>query len=164
MEKPKRMVFKEYLVEKILAGLKTQTRRLQKFGEEEPKYHRGDILYVPESFCKTDDGVIHYRLDEPDAKLHWQASLFMPMRYARVWLEVDEVLSQCLHDITEEDAQSEGFADGLERGARLTAIGHFARVFNECYGDGIWFLNPFVWVVKFHRVKPPVRMLVDREK
>lgn len=161
MDKPKRMVFKEYLVEKILTGLKTQTRRLVKDGETEPKYRKGDILYVPESFCKTEDGRIHYRLDEPDARLHWQASLFMPMRYARVWLEVDEVFQQNVQEITDEDAACDaGFKPD---GKYISLRDSFAEIFDECYGEGAWEENPPVWVVKFHRIKPPVRMLVTRE-
>lgn len=159
----RRMVFKEHLIKKILAGVKTQTRRLIKKTEKDIKYRIGDILYVPESFCMTDDGRIHYRLDEPDAWLHWQASLFMPMRYARVWLEVDDSYEQTVREITEDEATKEGFEARWERGQFLSPRDQFARVFDECYGEGTWGRNPLVWVVQFHRIKPPVKMLVTRE-
>lgn len=160
----KRMVFKEHLIKKILAGVKTQTRRLIKKTEKDIKYRIGDVLWVPESFCMTEDGVIHYRLDELDAKLHWQASLFMPMRYARVWLEVVDSCEQTVREITEEDAAKEGFDSRWERGQFLSPRDQFARVFDECYGEGAWDRNPLVWVVGFRRIKPPVEMLVKRNK
>lgn len=163
-QRVKKLLFKDYLIRKILEGKKTQTRRIVKDSEKGVgRFLIGDILYVPEAFAKDENGKIHYRLDEPDATgLHWQASLFMPMRYARVWLEITRVDIQHVQDISEEDAAADA---GLTPDPPYVSMhDSFADMFDGCYGEGAFEMNPLVWVVSFKRIKPPVEILVKRER
>ena len=119
------------MVQAILAGRKTQTRRVMKpqptwvlndgkpLCPTYPKYQPGDILYVretwrhlggfdsrPEYAVMTERDFV-YKADE-EWNGPWKPSLFMPKEAARIFLQVTDVRAQHLQDITKEDAIAEG--------------------------------------------------------
>lgn len=113
------ILFKPDLHQSILAGRKTETRRLD-LGWA--KLRKGDRLYVKEMLMRQDaeahDSWAEYHLGgayvEPSPfKWRWSRSwlspLHMPRECARTWLElVEDGRVERLQDITDEGAIAEG--------------------------------------------------------
>lgn len=129
MTKIKPILFKTEMVQAILNGSKTQTRRKNNhpyFSEEEllehtlPAYEKGDILWVRETFefvpvqtapLDLDSDVqfkIKYKADSSESFNKWKPSIHMPKEAARIFLEVTDVRLERLQDISEADAADEG--------------------------------------------------------
>ena len=142
------------------------------YGEKffELPYHRGDILYVRETWCSAYDGEKYFyladKLTNREERLLlkyddalWHPSIHMPKGAARIWLKVIDVRIERLQDITETQAQAEGCNSGLLTGP-CTARGQFERCWNSTikksdidrYG---WSANPWVWVIEFERCEKP---------
>lgn len=134
----KPILFNTEMVQAILDGRKTVTRRVVKpqpilYGLLEPcwnwygiktPYEIGDILYVRETWkpieasCPPSHCTIEYKaggtkeFDEiiavPQHITSWRPSIHMPKEAARIFLRVTDVRVERLQDITEEQAISEG--------------------------------------------------------
>ena len=155
------ILFSGEMVRAILAGTKTQTRRIKFNGAV------GDLLWVREAlhqeFTTADadtpngclaiysaDGMVARR-DERPAMYEWQKptlpSIFMPRWASRLTLEVLAVRQERLRDMTEDDAQAEGF-----RRVRYTSAREmFMRCWDELNGKRGYgtATNPTVYVVTF---------------
>ena len=135
----------------------------------------GDRVGVKETFAlsstrwryKADsDWTIEEKEMGEDAK--WKSSRFMPKAAARIWLQIEEIRVERLHDITEEDAIAEGVGAGFQMNAgwpdyqfikngvctltQDTAIMSFASLWdsiNDKPGSMNWHSNPWVWVITF---------------
>jgi hypothetical protein len=90
--------------------------------------------------------------------LAWRPSIHMPRWASRLALEVTEVRVQRLQEITEEDAQAEGFRDRYDAaptGEKDTAAEVFREAWDEINGKrGPWASNPWVWAISFRRIAP----------
>lgn len=133
--KARPILFSTPMVQAILAGRKTQTRRIVKGwhlnalmedgftpefvaddGNNPPYGKRGDLLYVRESICRAQEyGGIGYVADTtwyPNYAWPWKKdvlpSIHMPRGLSRLTLEIIDVRVERLHDISEEDAKAEG--------------------------------------------------------
>jgi hypothetical protein len=148
------------MVRAILAGQKTQTRRLLK-KPVCPYGAPGDRLWVRETWCPlnldyrpaprreklpADTSLVipSYRADHRDPRgdagpMEWRPSIFMPRWASRILLEVVAVSNQRLQDISEEDAVKDGIPTRED----------FALSWDHIYGVGSWKNNPLVWVVEF---------------
>ena len=132
-------------------------------------YLPGDILYVRETWCGlpvNEAGhfrghpIYYYRADgdlRPEGwRGAWHPSIHMPKEAARIWLKVTDVRVERLQDITDNEAEAEGFTDYTS-----TALG-FAYTWDHTikksdfdrYG---WAANPWVWVIQFDRCEKPER-------
>ncbi len=160
--KERPILFSAPMVKAILAGNKTQTRRIVKDEAVEgatargcPYGTTGDRLWVKETFfdarlfkheplfaaMKLD---YIYRADydyregkrEPSviADHHWKPSIFMPRAASRITLEITGVRVERLQDISEDDAKAEGFIPMKIGGTPQSAIG------GETYRDGYAYL------------------------
>lgn len=146
MSKVLPILFNTEMVQAILDGRKTVTRRLVRRDTDmilNSPYHKkhpevddktivekictkpcqpGDILYVRETFDYLEgwkigdpgiDGKYFYRADGDLRPVSWRGkwhpSLHMPKEAARIWLKVKNVRVERLQDITEEQAEEEGF-------------------------------------------------------
>lgn len=126
-----------------------------------PRYQPNEIVYLkePTAICNYENkkDVIEYKYD-PSTVLNiddykWTNKLFMAAKYARYFIQITEVFAERLHDITEEEARSEG----VEK-ARLTGHGSIGET---SYREGFlskWIeinkadslnLNPWVWGYRF---------------
>ncbi len=160
--------------------------------EIKPLYCPGDILYVRESWakmccfdcthddCETNidrlgltipcnDGVYIYKAtDLVNTKPKWRPSIHMPKEAARIFLRVTGVRVERLQDITEEQAEKEGFSAGSivitggpwgieDDPDEWTAKDDFSALWSitikkadlPFYG---WDANPWVWVIEFERI------------
>lgn len=196
--KERPILFSAPMVRAILAGKKTQTRRIVKPQPEwaegawywrHPRYNNGlgvhyfhtdaesaaekmatvcpygvagDRLWVRETYRSWmgshDAGsprCIAYKADGGEIAMPWKPSIYMPRMLSRITLEVVAVRVERLQDITESDAEREGFErsfepDGSEYGAELTtACEAFEALWHKINGADSWTANPWVWVVEF---------------
>lgn len=153
-----------------------------------PPYHTDDVLYIRETWTE-ECGKYYYRADydsdylDPcetlsggypascrnhpgcdgcmatSTRIHWYPSIHMPKEAARIWLKVTDVRVERLQQITEVQAQAEGYNSGLLTGA-CTARGQFEDLWNSTikksdldrYG---WNASPWVWVIEFERCEKP---------
>jgi len=125
----KPILFSTLMVQAILAGRKTMTRRVVKpteywvksFDLPTSKYQTGDILWVRETWNYSPNWYYCYRADQvPDdnygfvGTIPWRPSIFMPKAAARIWLKVTDVRCERVQQITGEDAAREGVAKSQE--------------------------------------------------
>ena len=135
----------------------------------------GDVIYAKETFgiIPDDGGTVVYRATDPEwateAGLKWKRSIFMPERYARIWLNVEKVWCERVQDITELDAESEGCKKSLEitpgrvprgqvghrTGYGLSFVKSYKLLWDEINGPGSWKRNPFVFCYQFSRTEKP---------
>ena len=128
-------------------------------------YLPGDVLYVRETWDWDPDNEVaksyYYKADgdlrpEGYKGMGWSPSIHMPKEAARIWLRVTNVRVERLQDITDNEAEAEGFTDYTS-----TALG-FAYTWDHTikksdfdrYG---WAANPWVWVIQFERCEKPER-------
>lgn len=132
----KPILFNTEMVQAILDGRKTCTRRVVKLpknmsgrpvgksgdigfmylgGIKRPPYQQGDILYVRETWCKgswmNEKERYYYKADDNDFHCVWHPSIHMPKEAARIWLKVTDVRVERLQKITEDGAKAEGAID-----------------------------------------------------
>lgn len=134
MTKETGILFKPEMIEAILNGTKTMTRRVVKSDEllndgfvldfeygntsvKCPVGKVGDLLYVKETFCKHPIREEYcYKANllrqgwfiDFRNKCKWKSPLFMPKKAARIWLEIISIRVEKLQDISKEDSLKEG--------------------------------------------------------
>lgn len=163
--KERPILFSAPMVQAILAGSKTQTRRVVKSpGMESPCPYGeiGDFLWVRETWGVR-DGMIVYRANDEDMPLDkgekWKPSIHMWRNASRITLEITNVRIERLQEISESDARAEGVSkyegECPLRNKRLNKYQlQFAALWdsiNAKRGLG-WDVNPFVWVIEFKRI------------
>ena len=191
----KPILFSTSMVKEILAGRKTQTRRVivpplwstgtqADFAEEEdgtisticentgcfsailPRYRKGDILWVRETFFEH-KGMYYYKADgkhKPLDKLiggsffKWWPSIHMPKAAARIFLHVTDVRVERVQDINCDDAMDEGitldFDGDCYESDYMDKFHELWDSINAKRGYG-WEENPWVWVYTFERCEKP---------
>lgn len=215
--KARPILFSAPMVRALLAGTKTQTRRVVKplpitlnrdtnslevddeniangrFAKQVPcPYGQpGDRLWVREAFDFLPAG----GPDEPQACVivYWatgsteprcapesynpmiyghekvRPSIHMPRWASRITLEVTHVRVERLQDISRSDAMAEGIdkeslASYKRAGVDRPAGFAYREIWESINGPGSWDANPWVWVVEFKPVAPPVRHLSNRKR
>lgn len=135
-------------------------------------YHPGDILYVRETWrpaeIKCDGGAEFFYFadgfsdasNKPEVgRRKWRPSIHMPKEAARIFLRVTDVRVERLQDMTQEDAEKEGFGENLTVQKFMESpLLRFSDLWNSTiknqdldkYG---WGANPWVWVIEFERME-----------
>jgi hypothetical protein len=87
-------------------------------------------------------------VDTDEMIQRWRPSIHMPRWACRLVLEVTAVRVERLHDISVEDAISEGVVapDG-------NSIQCFRLLWSDIHSRDSWNSNPWVWVIEFKRVE-----------
>jgi len=167
--KERPILFSTPMVQAILEGRKTQTRRIKY------KCDVGDVLWVRETFNCLKLPIMEnieywYKADEnlkrlnPDDK--WKPSIFMPREAARIFLRVKDVREEDIRVISDNDAKAEGAVFKSCKNCDYCDK-HYAEGKDECYSyDFIdvwnslnakrgysWESNPFVKVIEFELIK-----------
>ena len=174
--KEKPIIFSTAMVKAIIAGTKSQTRRIIKtnleietdkndknyfyvqdeYGDghkllEYCPYKIGQILWVRETYTDTlGDDIIYKAGWDGDKEPKWKPGIFMPRTIARVFLKLTNIRIERVQDITEKDV----YAEGIPKNS-LSFKNSFIYLWNSInlkrgYG---WEINPFVWVYDFKKVK-----------
>lgn len=171
------ILFSSPMVRALIAGTKTQTRRVVK-GEWIvcPYGGPGDRLWVREShwwFKDEHDPVtgyyppkltaedVEYRADGERPGRSWRPSIHMPRWASRITLEITGVRVERLQEISEADARAEGAPPGhpsIDRVSREFGFADFPRswygqMWEQINGRGSWAANPWVWVLEFRKLE-----------
>jgi hypothetical protein len=177
MDRP--IIFSAPMVLAILAGKKSQTRRIIKpqpadGGTVKMRFLHGDRLWVRETWWPCDERIIAERLRggidyEADGGWHdemrrcWRSPIHMPRWASRLTLEVTGVKVERLQDIGGEDAIAEGIdlekhkcgCEVCSRTLQLcpatssSLIMEFAELWDSIHGHGAWDANPWVYALSF---------------
>lgn len=156
--------------------LAEQTRQLYRHGFPCPYGAPGDRLWVRETWrpcavpqCSDTAICVEYR-DSDYCKLGhlatlnrsgWRPSIFMPRWASRITLEITDVRVERVQDISEADAQAEGWDfSNLDFGQSYDPVSmHLARQWYSALWDSInakrgygWASNPWVWALTFRRL------------
>jgi hypothetical protein len=162
MQREVPILFSGPMVEAILAGRKTQTRR--QWSRLTLKAYIRSLTQVKTTRHERVMETCKYRVGD----LLWvKDRLFMPKAQAKIWLEVMEVRYEHLKAITEADALAEGIErmgdDGevvygtyeRKRGKVQRTGWHsdprhsFATLIDAVCGTGTWMTNSTLWVISF---------------
>jgi hypothetical protein len=165
------ILFSTPMVQAILEGRKTQTRRVIQpqpkvinkhdfkwknlcysgmteihggtFRLQNPYGWPGDLLWVRETFQIIPPNSIFYKADkENKVKKGWKPSIHMPKEAARIWLQIKDVRVERLQQISYADAKAEG----------VEYPHNFYDLWLKINGPLSWDANPWVWVVEFEVV------------
>lgn len=166
--KSRPIMFGVEMVRAILAGKKTQTRRVvnpKLFSGEGVHVNKcpygviGDRLWVRESYFPHNN-----RMGEPEFSYKaddlpefdkctisgWKSPLFMPRAASRIELEITNIRVERVQDISGADA----IAEGVEQGYGLRHVGFYQDIWDSINGKKHpWSSNPWVWVVEFKCVE-----------
>ena len=135
------ILFNTQMVQAILEGRKTVTRRVMKpqpkgqpyrmkysscwpgyfadsgsDGVFRPPYNPGDVLYVRETFVQVAAHIYWYKADSPVQNILWRPSIHMPKEAARIFLRVKDVRAEQLKRIRYFDCLAEGIPYRLAEG------------------------------------------------
>lgn len=128
-------------------------------------YERGISTYYAAGGSRSKDESRQYKDYDDVCVPGWvgkmRPSIHMPRAASRILLEVTAVRVERLHDITEEQAQAEGFEvtgwtpsysdpDNSGMHETMTPRDNFAETWGQIYSN--WDANQWVWVVEFKRV------------
>lgn len=161
--------------------------KLLPYIDKKPGYKKGDILYVRETWnhvydmddgdkCIMQTGRYVYYADDPmpfsywvdpdtgehKGKMPWRPSIHMPKAAARIFLMVEDVRTERLHDMGLDNFLAEGVSIPPEahndpENAYMQARGMFKGLWDstlkkadlDVYG---WDADPWVWAIKFSRM------------
>jgi hypothetical protein len=207
--KERPILFSAPMVRALLAGTKTQTRRVVKITHRTPGLaaclappagmrtrtslaaelcpygHPGDRLWVRESWSPDPPDVdgwgytawagcregqiagvperfryprfCNYAADWLHGPIRWTPSIHMPRWASRITLEITSVRVERLQEISEADAQAEGWTRRPEVSTdpqvhKEAARDWFMDLWESINGPGSWDANPWVWVIEFRRL------------
>jgi hypothetical protein len=173
------IIFSTPMVQAILEGRKTMTRRIIKpqpsiddfyaqVGSSNgvpaindydskrvikcPFGQPGNLLYVRETYCLIPPNYICYKASNINVTVKtWKPSIHMPKSYARIWLKVVNVRVERLQDISSDDARKGGIKE--EDSVMGDFRPGFLKIWDKIYGPESWNENPWVWVVEFEMVE-----------
>ena len=160
--KERPILFSGPMVRALVAGTKTQTRRLCKEPGAAPPYGApGDRLWVKETWAAPHaadhlkpsevprDQPIRYAADGDLGDWRARPSLFMPRWASRITLEVTAVRVERLQAIGVDDAHAEGVAHATPGTPGVDAVSAYRAVWETIHGPRAWEADPWVWVVSF---------------
>ena len=166
----KPIIFSREMVLALLAGDKTQTRRLASSPLKNVQV--GDRLYVRENFYKNSrlasDGVSMtaptYCADLSEAELAKPGRpkvtpcIHMPRKLSRITLVVTGVKFECAHDISEADSKAEGVKPERDftKPEGSTYRAGFEGIWRRLHGVGSWMENPDLVAITFGVIRQNV--------
>lgn len=170
MSKQRPILFSTPMVQAILDGRKTQTRRIVKpqppYDEHEvitcPYGHAGDVLWVRETWQPSSSvAYVHFKADcrDGDPGKGWKPSIHMPKDACRLFLLITSVRLERLQSITRQDAAAEGVCieNEAERfpGYQIHRWPeeNFQTLWENINGEQSWRDNPWVWVIEFQKME-----------
>ena len=172
----KGILFKPDMIQAIIEGRKTQTRRVIKPQPKAdlikhanssywisgltddtyervhiPRYQVGETVYIKEAWCESYYGEpICYKLDgkeSPGPKGFWRSPIFLKAINARYFILIKGVRAERLQEITPKDCIAEGIIE--EYGDGLALRDKFENLWDSINKDYPWESNPWVFRYEF---------------
>ena len=150
-----RIKFSDEMLAAVIAGRKTQTRRLI----DKETLRLFDVASeVGECFP------LGYNDDEPFERYHIEFSPYGAIgdtiNFAdkdgdiKGEIEIVDVWLQQVQEISQEDAQAEGF-EGYDDDVSgwMSPYSEFSQAWVDIYGKDSWRENPWVWVIEFKQIQ-----------
>lgn len=123
----------------------------EQFDRRHPDGYPVSMLYRADSVW---DG-----MTKGDFPFNWSNSMFMPRWASRILLEVSEVRTQRLQDISYIEIRAEGvgcpehdFPSGFCMSECRSLRATFRSLWESIHGKGSWDENPWLWVIRFHKL------------
>ncbi|MBE0276065.1 ASCH domain-containing protein [Xylella fastidiosa] len=168
--KDRPIIFSAPMVNAIIQGYKTQTRRIaKKTNHPCPFGTPGDRLWVRERYTPCEvTGIVCYAADAlPETvtnRRRWMSSIHMPRLASRLLLLIKNIRLEQLQDITEADAMAEGVCDLKERSSNTcdTATSTFRNLWCRLHGE--WLPDTWVWVIQFERIELRTHVCLNTAK
>jgi hypothetical protein len=119
---------------------------------EQPPQREGEVYSLrdaPDSFEYDGENTYSDRLSR-----WWRRKIpaIHMFRWAsRITLEITDVRIERLNDITDADAEAEGWP-GFTDDNGLDSMAWYSELWESINGAGSWNANPFVWVLGFRRI------------
>lgn len=136
-------------------------------------------------FCHMGNPVgpsLYYSNDMPDhitvrskgcaSGFYKRLARFMPKKYCRTFLEIEDVRIERVQDITEDDARLEGAGKSVMPyfitnnpkcepafPTQLTHLGGFITLWEKLHGPDAWYHNGWVYRLKFKKISKPLDFL-----
>jgi len=151
----KGILFKEPMFNAVIAGQKTQTRRICQHQNSVARYKPGDIVYLKEPFYiipETGRLVYRYSCFSTLPQKAWKNKLFMPASAARYFIKIKDVRVERLLDISEADAKAEGVQKGRFVGYGKIGMTSYKEGFLDLFftiNRDLKTYNPWVFVYEF---------------
>lgn len=124
-----------------------------------PKWKKGDILWVKETWGPCDGGICYRASEGPNVKPDggkWHPSIFMCRDFCRIELEVmEDPIPQRVNEITEKDAEAEGvFYPAVPFSGDPYRLS-FRLLWDSIHGKypSSFLSGPWVWKISFKRIK-----------
>jgi len=145
--------FNAAMVNAILQGRKTQTRRII---EPQPDYRNGTYYWPKNNTTGYGAGLLKTLPKEWLAAFPFKLpgdTYIIQSNEAPFKIKITSVRVERLHDISEADATAEGidWDDGHGR-LHPTAKIAFENLWIDIYGTESWHSNPWVWVIEFKKL------------
>ncbi|SWU87190.1 morphogenetic protein [Klebsiella pneumoniae] len=108
-------------------------------------YYSGYAIYAADGdFTWGDDDGYE------DGRSCWKPSIHMPRAASRILLEITDVRVERLRSMSQDDARAEGV---IAASGPMEAGLAFRELWDSIYGEESWKANPWVWVIKFKRMR-----------
>ena len=170
----KGILFKPEMIQAIVEGRKTVTRRVIKpqpiiaqtykgltlkdleYDGFKPRYQIGETVYIKEAGAWDNKTKFRaYKANMPDTQTKWQSPLLMPEWAARYFVLIKDVRAERLQEIAEQDAKAEGATpiyESTPTGYYFDFAGYirgFHRLWDSINKDYPWESNPWVFRYEF---------------
>ena len=128
------------------------------------EYERDPTPFRLPAFCqyRADSNELgQHSMNSPEGEqFGWQTAIHMPRWASRINLEITDVRAEKIQDISEDDIMAEGvqtdshflnnfFTMNMDSESPKEA---YRKAWQKQYGATSWEVNPWVWVVEFHRI------------
>lgn len=168
--KEKPILFSTPMVQAILEGRKTMTRRIVKgtplvwLNDFSPEFvadkdnalcpygQVGDVLWVRETWENYQGGYNYKAGKYGLLGQKWKPSIFMPREACRLFLKITDIKAERLQDISRGDCMGEGCP--FPNIAKTTDPQKwFSELWQSINGEQSWKDNPWVWVISFEKTE-----------
>lgn len=144
--KERPILFSAPMVRALLAGTKTQTRRVAPIIGQDAGVIAVDYRATYEHGDRLGDAL--------GIRKRWAPVINMLREYSRILLEITEVRVQRLREISEADANREGCDLPAMDRQWSQCSRWFQSLWELINGAGSWGENSLVWAISFRRIKP----------
>ncbi len=136
--------------------------KLRGYIEPKAPYKVGDILFVKEKWCNVNKPEIDPEYayfadtlgseDYDPSEWEWRSSIHMPFEAARIFLRVNTVNVERLHNIGGPGQHDAFLKEGITYKFGQSPFNAFLNQWNRDHPNCIYAMNPWVWVYEVEQI------------